>query len=161
MAEAEVGDTVGATTVDILSSLLMFYNLKEEDWHHRFLENDLEIFARCRCSDWKSLPDILGVDKRLADSPPPQPSRDDDSDYEFPSMRDRKQEFFTHWRRVKGRDATYKKLIDALIEIKSWHGTDRVCRLLRSSLSAKCIATDTSRWSFCRICNPHLLLTSP
>ncbi len=144
---AVAGDTVCATSLDILPSLLMFYNLKDEDWHHQFLESDLEKFSRCRCSDWKSLPPLLGLDRRLVDTPPPQPSREDDSDYEPPTIRERKEEFFSTWRRLKGSEATYKKLIDALIEIKCWHGAERVCRLLRSSLSAKCIATTAGKCS--------------
>ena len=77
------------------------------------------------CLDWQKLPSHLKMEDRIA--------ADTESDHA--KQEERRCEFFRTWKEQNGFDATYKILIRALLEIGCRSDAERVCKLLKASVS--------------------------
>ena len=105
------------------SSILSHYKLREEDCRKPVPYNILdEISLKC-CGEWKFLTSQLGLEDSVV--------RDIDRK---PIEKDKRHEFFREWKQRKGSEATYERLILALLKCQQRQDAENVCELLRGSL---------------------------
>ena len=88
----------------------------------RVSDAHLEDIARSCCSGWRSLPSRLEMRKIVVE----------DIDRLQVSEEEKRLEFFKRWKREKGSEATYKKLIDALVEINCREDAEEVQHLIQN-----------------------------
>jgi hypothetical protein len=84
-------------------------------------DRHLEEISRVCCEDWRSLPPHLKLETIAAKDIDKSPKVEEE----------KRHDFLKKWKKTKGSDATYKKLHDALIEIKSRDDAERVCKIMR------------------------------
>lgn len=85
---------------------------------------DVDKISRSCCKDWERLPPYLEMKKIVVN----------DINREGGSEEGKRRKFFTEWIEEKGREATYKKLIGALLQIGCRNDAEKICKLLQSSL---------------------------
>ena len=106
-----------------LESLIVRYHLTEEDVKKQITDEHIGVISSSSslCSQWKSLPVHLGLATVGAiDSTPVTET-------------EKKRDFFTTWKEEQGSNATYRKLIGALLEILCNRDAESVCQLLKSA----------------------------
>ena len=96
------------------------YGLTEADCSKPVSEVHLESISRSSCSSWKSLPAHLGLETIVAE----------DADRSQADPREKRLEFFRQWKKIKGSDATYSQLINALLKIDCKQDPEKVCQIL-------------------------------
>lgn len=99
--------TLASTMSSDFSSLLNRYNLGEEDCNRKVTDVHIEKISRSFCRKWRSLPSHLELDDIVVC----------DVERDSASEKDKRNKFFTEWKEAKGSDATYTKLITALLVI--------------------------------------------
>ena len=109
-----------------MRSLLKLYELKEEDCNQQISSLHLNEISLNYCQKWRFLPARLNLKDIVAD----------DISRGLGNEEDKRHAFFLKWKQVKGSDATYRRLIGALLEIKCRQDAEAVCRLLQESKSA-------------------------
>ena len=97
-------------------------------------DEHIEVISRTLCSQWKSLPAHLGL--------PPITARD--IDHGPGDEREKRNTFLTTWKAMKGSEATYKKLISALLKIEHREDAESVCELLKDADSVQQPESDFS-----------------
>ena len=95
-------------------------HLRKEDVNKQITDEHIEVISRNSCSQWKSLPAHLGL--------PPITAKD--IDLGPGDEREKRNTFLTTWKAKKGSEATYKKLISALLKIEHREDAEYVCKLL-------------------------------
>lgn len=103
-----------------LESLLRKCKLKDQDLEKQITEKHRDKISRTCCTKWKCLPPYLGI----------EPIVKHDIDCDSSEEVVKRSKFLSQWNEKKGSDATYKKLIHALIEIDCVADAERVCELL-------------------------------
>ena len=119
------------------ASLLTNYNLKEEHYNKEVIEEHLIEFIKYYGHTWKN----QHLYKHLVSN-----SKTIISDIENEqrySEEDRRHEFFLKWQKVKGSEATYAALVNALLKGKCEEGAKYLCKLLQVSLG---IDTREGKW---------------
>ena len=92
-------------------------------------------FSQNSGSKWRLMPTSLGMKTIVAE----------DIDHNYSNSEDEKRhDFFTRWKRLKGSQATYKALIDALLTINRKEDADHVYELLMKSSQDKETVTATT-----------------
>ena len=97
------------------------YRVTEDDWDKEISDSHLERIALKHCACWKLLPPHLDLESIINDITQNPTS----------SEKDKRLEFFRKWKRAKGYEATYKKLIAALLDIGERQDAGSVCKLLK------------------------------
>ena len=115
-------------------SLIARYHLTEEDVNKQITDQHIEIISRTSCSQWKSLPAHLGL----------LPITARDIDRGPGDEREKRNTFLTTWKAMKGSEATYKKLINALLTIECREDAESVCELLKDADSVQQPESDCS-----------------
>ena len=101
------------------------YELTEDDLNQEISDSLLNQIALEHCACWKFLPPHLDLGNiTVSDTTLSVPSS---------SERDKRLEFFQRWKRTKGSEATYKKLVAALLNIGEQQDAEMVCKLLKQS----------------------------
>lgn len=102
------------------------FQVTVEDCSKQVSDSHLEEISRSCCEKWRSLPSYLDLPKLMSA----------DIDREHIGEEERRNSFFSTWKLKKGSDATYRKLIYALVKIECRHDAEKVCKLLKESISA-------------------------
>ena len=102
-----------------LESLIARYHLTEEDVGKQITDEHIEVISRSTCRKWRSLYAHLDLSSIAVD----------DVDH-LPVDEDQKR--FTSLKEKKGSEATYKKLISALLTTECREDAECVCKLLKS-----------------------------
>jgi hypothetical protein len=78
------------------------------------------------CKDWRSLPAHLQLETIVAEDIDRSPKGEEEKRYDF----------LKKWKKIQGSGATYTKLHDALLAIKSKDDADRVCVIMQEVSSS-------------------------
>ena len=97
------------------------YGLSEEDCNQQISDLSLEDIAHSSCRKWRDLPSRLVLPGILVE----------DIDRSGTGEGEKRLNFFREWKQMRGFDATYKRLIEALLDIHCREDAEVVCRLLR------------------------------
>ena len=97
------------------------YALSEEDCNQMISDLSLEDIARSSCRKWRDLPSRLVLPGILVE----------DIDRSGTGEGEKRLNFFREWKQMRGFDATYKRLIGALLDIRCREDAEFVCRLVR------------------------------
>lgn len=97
------------------------YGLSEEVCSQQISDSSLEGIGNSRCLKWRDLPSRLGLPSILVE----------DIDRSGAEEGEKQLNFFREWRERQGRDATYKKLIRALLDTRCREDAEFVCWLVR------------------------------
>ena len=119
------------TQNDSFTSLLKLFDLEESDFCAQVSDLHLDEFARSCCTEWKSLPIYLDVERIVAS----------DVDHSPGGEREKRLSFFNQWKQRKGCDATYKTLVCALLKINLRQDAEHLCNLLLKKTTALDSAT--------------------
>ncbi len=101
--------------------MLETFSLLEEDTVKRVSDTHMEEIARSYCSRWRMLYSYLEVDKIVVS----------DVDHMSVSEGEKRHAFFAAWRERKGSDATYGRLLHALLKTGCRKDAEGVCELLK------------------------------
>lgn len=113
-------------TMPSVSNLLEHYNVPREKYDQQISDSHLEEISRCGCKDWKSLSPHMKMENIVVE--------DILRDSRL-SEREKRHNFLIQWKDIKGSEATYQKLISALLKIKCRNDAEIVCKLLKESCS--------------------------
>lgn len=108
------------------SSMLSHYKLREEDCEKLVTHKHLGMISLKCCQKWKLLASQLELENNVVD----------DIDHKTCNEEEKRHDFLKEWRQRKGREATYKKLILALLEYDQRQDAEKVCKILRESIQA-------------------------
>ena len=108
-----------------MSDILKRFGLTEDDWEIEISDLHLVELSRKHCSCWKLLPSHLELEPIVAKDIRKSSSNEPDQ----------RVEFFRQWKERKGSYATYKKLVQALLDIDQREDAEYVCKLLKGSMS--------------------------
>ena len=101
------------------------YHLTEDDWNKEISDSHLDQIALEFCACWELLSSHLDLGNTTINDIKLNPA--------LPTETDKRQEFFRQWKRVKGFEATYKKLVAALLRIDQKEEAGIVCKMLKQS----------------------------
>ena len=113
-------------TPSTLDAILQRYGLKETDLNQEINDSNLEIICRKSCTNWRALPRLLGIDGYkiiLANI-----------ERDYTKEDEKKLALFQEWQKMNGFDATYKVLVNALLETRQREDAQCVCEILKASL---------------------------
>ena len=113
-----------------LSSILSHFKLREEDCRKIVASSHLDKISLRYSGGWKFLTLLLEVDDNVVV----------DIDRKPIEEKEKRREFFREWKERKGSEATYERLILALLKCKQRHDAEKVCELLCESLPASSTA---------------------
>ena len=105
--------------------LIQQHELSEEDCEKPISDEHLEAISRSCCKQWKSMPPHLEMDTIEAE----------DIDKSKGEEREKRHKFLLKWKGIKGSKATYRQLITALLKMKCREEAEKVCKVLKESLS--------------------------
>ena len=109
-----------------LDSLLKQYKLKREDVSKKISDMHLDKISHSCCSQWRRLPPYFDMEKIVKDDINRLSGNEDE----------KRSSFFSKWVDEKGSDATYEKLISALLEVGCKNDAEKVCKLMQPVPSA-------------------------
>ncbi len=101
--------------------LVNYYGLAEEDCNQQISDKHLKDISQSCCQQWRSLPSHLGLPDLMVK----------DIERTVADEEERRHTFFQKWKQRKGFDATYMRLIEALLRINCREDAEKVCKLLR------------------------------
>ena len=108
-------------------SVYRSYQLKESDCNKQISGKHLDEIARSYCREWKKLRSALKMKAII----------EHDLEHSAADEGGKRRDFLFMWRDGKGSDATFKALIDALLEIECVEEAEGVCRLLQQWTAAE------------------------
>ena len=125
--------SVGCTSIltemssqSLYSSVLSHFNSREEDCKKTVTDCHLDENSRKCCRNWKFLPSQLGLEHIVVN----------DIDRKPVDEKEKRRDFFREWKQTKGFEATYGKLILALLKCEQRLDAEKVCELLAESIQA-------------------------
>ena len=83
-------------------------------------DSDLQLISQSHCKDWWKLPAHLGLESIVVDDIRESHAEEDK----------KRHTFFSQWKKTKGHNASYGKLIKALLLINCADDADYVCSIL-------------------------------
>ena len=101
------------------------FELTDEDYNKQVSDKHLEELSRTHCRKWRQLPSHLDMDDIV----------EHDLDQNPSDERKKRHDFFKEWKETQGSNATYKKLINALLTTGSRNDAEYLCQLLKGSAS--------------------------
>ncbi len=126
-----------AISVVTLKSLLVLHGLSEECCGSKVSDVHLEKISRFLSQSIQCLAPYLGIKQRIVS---------DIDKLSHKGEKEKRRTFLIKWREVKGPEATYRNLIQALLTIESVEDAEEVCKLLLD-LPPLPNPTDTSTYS--------------
>ena len=114
--------------------LMNHYGLTEEHYDQQVEDIHLEELSRSGCKQWKSLPPHLEVETIVAD--------DIDNSREDPGTK--RYKFLLKWKNMKGFDATYRPIINALLKIECRQDAQKLCEMLKKCVTQPQFPTTTA-----------------
>ena len=105
-----------------LDLLLEEYKLKKKDVNKQISAIHLDKISHYCCSQWRRLPAYLEMDRIV---------KDDVDRLSTNEEAEKRSSFFSKWGDEKGSEATYEKIINALLEMKCKKDAEKVCKLIR------------------------------
>jgi hypothetical protein len=112
---------MAATKESTLDELLKKFNLRREDVNKKVTEKHIGKISRSYCKDWEQLPPFLNIESIIKDDIN-QLSVDGET---------KRSRFLSKWVESYGSEATYEKLINALLEIRCRSDAEAVCMLIQ------------------------------
>ncbi len=100
------------------------YGLSEEDWNQKVSDIHVGDISQSYCDNWRDLYPHLHLKKIVAS----------DADRNHGSEVKRKAAFFNEWKEQRASEATYRRLVYALLRIGSRQDAASMCELLAKSL---------------------------
>jgi hypothetical protein len=110
-----------------LSSVMEHYQLSEADCNLQVTDVHVEKISSSYCEKWRSLPPYLKMEAIVA--------KDIDREHPGSDESEKRGSFFKKWKETRGLEATYRSLINALLETKCRGDAEGVCELLKKRLS--------------------------
>jgi hypothetical protein len=108
-----------------LSSVLNHFEISDVESRSQVTDNYLEKISRFYCVKWRLLPSYLTMgDIVVNDVSREHPHRESEQRFYF----------FKEWKDTRGLEATYRSLINALLEINCRRDAESVCQLLKDQL---------------------------
>lgn len=108
-------------------SLLEHFKLKKEDYNLEVSDRHINDISRSHCRGWKFLPPHLEMKNIVME----------DIDRGPGSEEDKRRSFLLKWKQTKGCNATYERLVSALLQIECRRDAESVCKLLKESISTQ------------------------
>lgn len=108
-----------------MDSMLKQYGLTDEDCNSVITDVHLDLISRSCCEHWKSLTSHLGLEAIITN----------DIDKIPKSEAAKRLDFFSQWKTIIGSGATYRLLITALLKINCGQDAEKVCEMLKESIS--------------------------
>ena len=105
---------------EVFSSILSHFNLRVEDCRKPVASTLLDEISLKFYGDWKFLSSQLGLEDNVAE----------DIDRKPIDEKGKRREFFREWKQRKGFEATYERLILALLKCEQRQDAENVCELL-------------------------------
>ena len=105
----------------MLNILKEQYGLTEDDLDQEISQSHVDTISRRYCACWKLLPSNLQLDSIVVN----------DIENSTFDETERRHKFFRKWKKIKGSDASYKRLIIALLEVDDREDAEKVCKLLQ------------------------------
>ena len=118
-----------------MDSLLQKYNLEDKDCRVEITDCHLQEISSNLCEDWRSLPAYLEMEVIVVS----------DIDRKQVDESEKRHDFLLKWKNVKGSEATYKKLVAALLARKCRGDAEKVCRLLQKCSKASTIDSTNNK----------------
>lgn len=118
---------MGSVISEQFRSILIHFNLNDEDCRTPVTSSHLDEISLRMCGDWRFLPSHLGLEDNVVEDINRKPTCTDE--------KGKRRELFRKWEQSKGSKATYERLIFALLKQEQRKDAERVCELLRDSLS--------------------------
>ena len=118
-----------------ITSVTERYELSEADLNQQVSDIHIEEIPDFLCEKWRSLPPYLEMEAMVA--------KDINRDHSGCDEREKRSSFFNKWKEMKGQEATYKKLIHALIKRNDIQSAESVCKLIARSRLAGPQHSDT------------------
>ena len=96
--------------------------LSEKEYNLPIGDEHLETISRKSCKKWKNLPAHLDLKTIVAE----------DIAKEGGTEQEKRYNFLRQWQEIKGSEATYKRLITALLEINCMQDAETVCSTIKT-----------------------------
>ena len=93
---------------------------KNKDCKTKISERHLQDIAKSLCEDWRHLPVHLGMNAIV----------EKDIDRDLQKESEKRRTFFYQWEKEKGSEASYEKLIFALLLIKNKRDAESICEMV-------------------------------
>jgi hypothetical protein len=122
-----------------VSVLMVQYGLTEDQCNKQISKVHIGDISRSACRKWRLIPAYLGM-KDIVIS---------DIEHEATSEEERRNNFLNLWRDEQGNGATYRVLIEALLEIKCRSDAEYICQLLQNP-SSKYMEPTSQKSMVCR-----------
>ena len=123
-----------ASVTEEFSSILSHFKLREDDCRKPVTSKLLDEISLKYCADWKFLSSQLEIEDYVVE----------DIDHKPIDEKGKRREFFREWRQRKGLNATYERLILALLNCERRRDAEKVCELLRGSLEASSVTASVT-----------------
>ena len=100
--------------------VMKFFGLTEREWNKVITSEDVDAISRSYCRQWKRLIPHLNM----------KDITEDDINDHSGSPGEKRRIFLRKWKRMKGSEATYERLVSALLKIECKEDAEGVCQLL-------------------------------
>ena len=118
----------------VVKSLMEKFGLREEDYCKEIADIHVVEFSRAHGKDWKLLPAYFEMDRIVVSDLEHKPGEEKEKRFSF----------LTEWKLQKGSDATYERLVYALLKIKCRLDAEAVCKMLKVSQESESQETSPS-----------------
>jgi hypothetical protein len=110
-----------------MRSVTEYFRLSETDCNLQVTDVHVEKISSSYCEKWRSLPPYLKMEAIVA--------KDIDREHPGSDESEKRGSFFKKWKETRGLEATYRSLINALLETKCRGDAEGVCELLKKHTS--------------------------
>jgi hypothetical protein len=112
---------MAATQDGTFDVLLRKYNIRKEDISKQITDKHIIKISRSYCKDWEQLPPFLNMESIIKD----------DINRLSVTEEAKRSKFLSKWVEISGSDATYVKLIKALLKIGCRNDAEAVCVIIQ------------------------------
>ena len=106
-----------------MEKVLNMYKLTMENCQRKIAMGHIEEISRKCCKNWRSLPAYLDLEEIIVN----------DIDHKQQDECGKRHSFLLQWGEEKGAEATYKKLIFALLKINRRSDAEKICEIIATS----------------------------
>lgn len=110
------------------------FGLSEQHYNQTVSDVHVNTISTSYCEKWRLLHSHLELEKIVVS----------DSDRNHGHEVDKRNAFFSEWKEKKGSEATYRKLVSALLKTDRKQDAEGVCRLLAESVCKENLAVSSS-----------------
>lgn len=102
------------------------FGVLKEHYNKEISDTHVDVLSRSHCKKWRPLHSYLELEEIVVS--------DIDRDCRHVEEADKRNAFFREWKRRKGSEATYRKLVYALLKTECRKDAENVCKLLAETL---------------------------